>query len=138
APATGAIRGFAPKARRGVGAGVNAAPRLLGSTLGVAVIGSVYASLYSSRLAAKLPARLPAHLAAIAHNSAGAALTVASQARQNGHPILALAVQHATSSAFFHGLSAACLLAAGVSGVGALLPLLLLPAHPVQPAPSTV
>jgi len=37
----------------------NDATRLLGSTLGVAIIGSVFASLYASRLTAALPSALP-------------------------------------------------------------------------------
>ena len=47
APATEAIMGVVPKAKAGVGSAVNDATRLLGGTLGVAVIGSVYASLYA-------------------------------------------------------------------------------------------
>src|SRR3954467_5506604 len=60
APATEAIMGVVPKAKAGVGSAVNDATRLLGGTLGVAVIGSVYASLYASRLTSALPTRLPA------------------------------------------------------------------------------
>ena len=63
APATEAIMGVVPKAKAGVGSAVNDATRLLGGTLGVAVIGSVYASLYASRLTSALPARLPATVA---------------------------------------------------------------------------
>jgi len=48
----------------------------------------------------------------------------------NGHPALANAVHAAASNAFFHGFSAACLVAAGVSAVAAIGSLLLLPAHP--------
>src|SRR4051794_32761221 len=50
APATEAIMGVVPRAKAGVGSAVNDATRLLGATLGVAVIGSVYASLYASEL----------------------------------------------------------------------------------------
>ena len=60
APATEAIMGVVPRAKAGVGSAVNDTTRLLGGTLGVAVIGSVYASLYSSRLTAHLPERVPA------------------------------------------------------------------------------
>ncbi len=52
APATEAIMGVVPTAKAGVGSAVNDATRILGATLGVAVIGSVYASLYASRLTA--------------------------------------------------------------------------------------
>ncbi len=47
APATEAIMGVVPKGKAGIGSAVNDATRLLGGTLGVAVIGSVYASLYA-------------------------------------------------------------------------------------------
>src|SRR5437764_7035130 len=77
APATEAIMGVVPKAKAGVGSAVNDATRLLGGTLGVAVMGSVYASLYASRLAAALPIGLPATVARSTHASVGAALTVA-------------------------------------------------------------
>ena len=63
APATEAIMGVVPKAKAGVGSAVNDATRLLGGTLGVAVIGSVYASLYASRLEGALPAGLPGAVA---------------------------------------------------------------------------
>src|SRR5205085_5085652 len=63
APATEAIMGVVPKAKAGVGSAVNDATRLLGGTLGVALIGSVYASLYASRLTSALPTRLPAGVA---------------------------------------------------------------------------
>ncbi len=56
APATEAIMGVVPIAKAGVGSAVNDATRLLGGTLGVAIIGSVYASIYASRLTSALPA----------------------------------------------------------------------------------
>jgi hypothetical protein len=130
APATEAIMGVVPKAKAGVGSAVNDATRLLGSALGVAVIGSVYASLYNTRLSNRLPAELAPRLARAAHDSVGAALELAHRTSLHGHPGLANAVHAAASSAFFHGFSAACLLAAGVGAAGAIVTLLLLPAHP--------
>jgi hypothetical protein len=131
APATEAIMGVVPKAKAGVGSAVNDATRLLGSTLGVAVIGSVYASLYNTRLTGRLPTGLAPPLARAAHESVGGALEVANTPSLRGHPGLAQAVQSAASNAFFHGFSTACLVAAGVSAAGAIVSLLLLPAHPV-------
>ena len=61
APATEAIMGVVPKAKAGVGSAVNDATRLLGGTLGVAVIGSVYASLYASRLTQRPPLAAAGH-----------------------------------------------------------------------------
>src|SRR3954471_15913616 len=107
APATEAIMGVVPNAKAGVGSAVNDATRLLGGTLGVAVIGSVYASLYASRLTSALPTRLPAGVAQTAHDSVGAALTAAATAGHAGHPALASAIHDAASTAFFHGFHAA-------------------------------
>jgi EmrB/QacA subfamily drug resistance transporter len=130
APATEAIMGVVPKAKAGVGSAVNDATRLLGATLGVAVIGSVYASLYASRLATALPIGLPATVARTAHASVGAALTAASKLGSAGHPVLASALHDAASAAFFHGFHAANYLAAGVAAAGAVMALSLLPAQP--------
>ncbi len=134
APATEAIMGVVPKAKAGVGSAVNDATRLLGGTLGVAVIGSVYASLYASRLTSALPARLPAAIARTAHASLGAALTVAGKLDHAAHPALAAAIHNAANSAFFHGFTAANYVAAGVAATGALVALALLPAHPTADA----
>jgi EmrB/QacA subfamily drug resistance transporter len=130
APATEAIMGVVPKAKAGVGSAVNDATRLLGATLGVAVIGSVYASLFASRLATALPIGLPATVARTAHASVGAALTTAGKLGSAGHPLLASAVHDAASAAFFHGFHAANYVAAGVAAAGAVMALSLLPAHP--------
>jgi hypothetical protein len=130
APATEAIMGVVPKAKAGVGSAVNDATRLLGGTLGVAVIGSVYASLYASRLTSAIPAQLPATIAHTAHASIGAALTVVGKLAGNGHPTLAAAIHNAATSAFFHGFHAANYVSAGVAAAGAVMALALLPAHP--------
>ena len=130
APATEAIMGVVPRAKAGVGSAVNDATRLLGGTLGVAVIGSVYASLYSSRLTNVLPTGLPAAVGRSAHASLGAALTAAGHLAGAGHPALAMALHNAASSAFFRGFTAATYLAAGVAAAGGVMALALLPAHP--------
>ena len=137
APATEAIMGVVPKAKAGVGSAVNDATRLLGGTLGVAVIGSIYASLYASRLTSDLPSRLPATVAPDAHGSVGAALTVAGELGHSGHPALAAAVHNAASSAFFHGFHTANYVSAGVAAAGALMALALLPAHPTTSTDDT-
>jgi len=69
APATESIMGAVSRRQAGVGSAVNDSTRLLGGTLGVAVIGSVYASVYGSHLTAAMPAALPGQVAAIAHQS---------------------------------------------------------------------
>src|SRR5437016_2496806 len=128
APATEAVMGVVPRAKAGIGSAVNDATRLLGSTLGIAVIGSVYVSLYNNRLSDKLPAALTPQDARTAHDSVGRAFELANQISQNGDPVLANAIHAAASNAFFHGFSAACLVAAGVSAVAAIGAALLLPA----------
>jgi EmrB/QacA subfamily drug resistance transporter len=130
APATEAVMGVVPRAKAGVGSAINDTTRLLGGTLGVAVIGSVYASLYASRLTSALPTGLPAAVARGAHASLGAALGAAAHLGHAGHPALAAAVHDAASTAFFHGFTIANYLAAGVAFAGALMALALLPAHP--------
>ncbi|HEY2436982.1 MAG TPA: MFS transporter [Solirubrobacteraceae bacterium] len=137
APATEAIMGVVPKAKAGVGSAINDATRLLGGTLGVAVIGSVYASLYASRLTSALPGGLQATIARTAHASVGAALIVTGKLAHAGHPTLASAIHTAASSAFFHGFSAANYLAAGVAAAGAVMALALLPAQPTTSGDET-
>jgi hypothetical protein len=129
--------GVVPTAKAGVGSAVNDATRLLGGTLGVAVIGSVYASLYASRLTGALPLGLPATVARSAHASVGAALTAAGKLGSAGHPLLASAIHNAANSAFFHGFTAANYLAAGVAVAGAVMALALLPAQPTTAGDDT-
>src|SRR5712671_6119145 len=134
APATESIMGAVARRQAGVGSAVNDATRLLGGTLGVAVIGSVYASLYGSRLTADLPAGLPHSVTAIAHQSVGAAYAVSGQVAAAGHGALARVVRDAATNAFLHGLSIGCLVAAGVAAAGAILAVVFLPAQPASPA----
>ena len=131
APATESIMGAVSRRHAGVGSAINDATRLLGGTLGVAVIGSVYASLYASRLSATLPASLPAKVSAIAHESVGAAIGVSAT---TGQPAIGAAVRDAATAAFLHGLSIGCLVAGGVAAGGAILAALFLPAQPARQA----
>jgi EmrB/QacA subfamily drug resistance transporter len=133
APATESIMGAVAADQAGVGSAVNDSTRLLGGTLGVAVIGSVYASLYNSRLDTTLPASLPHALTQLAHQSIGAAFGVASQLIGQGHLAAADGVRQAASNAFDHGLSIGCVVAGAVAVLGALLAVAFLPAQPPQP-----
>ncbi len=135
APATESIMGAVSRHKAGVGSAVNDATRLLGGTLGVAVIGSVYASLYGSRLSDELPADFPAALSHAAHQSVGAALIVSNRLSALGHPALGGVVHQAASQAFLHGFSVGCLVAGGVAAAGTLMAARFLPAQPPsQPA----
>jgi EmrB/QacA subfamily drug resistance transporter len=133
APATESIMGAVSPSQAGVGSAVNDATRLLGGTLGVAIIGSVYASLYGSRLTARLPAVLPGRLSTLAHQSVGAALAVSGKVTAAGHAALGRAVHDAASNAFLHGLTVGCLVAGLVAAIGAVLAVAFLPAQPTAP-----
>jgi EmrB/QacA subfamily drug resistance transporter len=129
APATDSIMGAVAADRAGVGSAINDSTRLLGGTLGVAVIGSVYATVYGTRLDSMLPAALPAPLVAQAHQSAGEALGVSGQLAAHGQPDIATLVHNATVTAFDHGVSIGSVVAGAAAGVGALFALFFLPAH---------
>jgi EmrB/QacA subfamily drug resistance transporter len=136
APATEAILGVVPKAKAGIGSAVNDATRLLGSTLGIAVVGSVFASIYRDHVADRLPSGIAPQFAQIARDSVGGALNVATSTSLGGRPGLGNAVQAAASSAFFDGFKVSLLLLAVLSGVGGFITLRLLPAQPLLPADS--
>ncbi len=133
APATESIMGAISRRKAGVGSAVNDSTRLIGGTLGVAVIGSVYASVYGSRLTATLPAAVPGPAAAIVHQSIGAAYNAAGQIAALGHPAVGQALHLAATNAFLRGLTIGALVAGGVAAAGALLAALFLPAQPASP-----
>jgi len=130
APATESIMGAISRAKAGVGSAINDSTRLVGGTLGVAVIGSVYASVYASRLTATMPPAVPAPVAATAHQSVGAAYVAAGKIAALGHPALGLALHHASTNAFLRGLTIGALVAGSAAALGAVLAVLFLPAQP--------
>jgi hypothetical protein len=134
APATESIMGAISRAKAGVGSAINDSTRLIGGTLGVAVIGSVYASIYASHLTATMPAAVPAAAAAIAHQSLGAAYAAAGSIATLGHPALGQALHHVSTNAFLRGLTTGALVAGGVAAIGAVLAARFLPAQPTRPA----
>jgi EmrB/QacA subfamily drug resistance transporter len=135
-PATEAILGAVPKEQAGVGSAVNDATRLIGGTLGVAIMGSVYASVYATHAAAAAPSALPHAAARAVSSSVGAALQLAGRLQAEGHGQLAGAVTRAALPAFHSGLVVGCLVAAGVALAGALAAVAWLPAQPVDPIAS--
>jgi hypothetical protein len=134
APATEAIMGVVSRSKAGVGSAVNDATRLIGGTLGVAVLGSVYASSYGSRLTATTPAAVPGQVTALAHQSVGAAYAAADGLARLGRPGLGSALRLAATNAFLHGLTVGAVVAGGVAAAGAIVTAVFLPAQPVQPA----
>ena len=128
APATESIMGAVPSANAGVGSGVNDTTRELGGTLGVAVVGSVFASLYAAGFNGA-PAGLPTGAAS---ESVGAAFQISAQMPgAAGEALRALA-----SAGFYDGLTAGCLVAAGVCALGSVLVAVLLPSRPADEAES--
>jgi hypothetical protein len=130
APATESIMGAVPESTAGVGSAINDATRILGGTLGVAVIGSIYASLYATRLTSALPAHLPQAIADGAHRSVGTAFGAAGRLEAAGRPELAGRLHDAASAAFFHGFETAVLVAAGIALGGAIMAAVLIPSQP--------
>jgi EmrB/QacA subfamily drug resistance transporter len=130
APATESIMGAVPQAKAGVGSAINDATRILGATLGVAVIGSIYASLYSRGLDSTLSVRLPDAAADVAHRSVGGAFEAATELTAGHHAALGRALHDAATSAFFDGFAVACLAAAGVAVAGAVMAAAFIPAQP--------
>ncbi|MFB7271885.1 DHA2 family efflux MFS transporter permease subunit [Streptomyces sp. NPDC056244] len=129
APATESIMGAVAADKAGVGSAINDSTRLLGGTLGVAVIGSAYATLYDSRLTEALPP-LPSGLTDLAHQSVGAAFGVSGRFAALGQSSTAQAVHQAASDAFHDGLVLGCVVAGLAAVAGALLAGAFLPAQP--------
>jgi EmrB/QacA subfamily drug resistance transporter len=124
-PATESIMGSLPPDRAGVGSAVNDTTRELGGTLGVAIIGSVFSSVYVHALdGGDVFSQLPPVAQHATRDSGGAAGVVASR-------IGPLAPRFLTEvgDAFLSGLGVACLVAAGVALVGAVLAARFLPAR---------
>jgi EmrB/QacA subfamily drug resistance transporter len=141
APATESIMGAISAKTAGVGSAVNDATRLVGGTLGVAVIGSVFSSLYQQRVTDGLGrTSMPGGALATVKDSVQGGFAVAQQLTHGGSP-LGNTVHQVTTSAFMDGLHAACIVAAIVAFVGALGTSIALPAHPDEPeedVPATV
>jgi EmrB/QacA subfamily drug resistance transporter len=131
APATESIMGAVPAAKAGVGSAVNDATRILGGTLGVAVIGSIYASIYSSQLIDSLPAQLPASTADSSQRSVGTAFGAAAHLDAAGQSSIAQGLHDAASSAFFDGFQTAVLVAAAIALCGAVMAAILIPNQPL-------
>jgi hypothetical protein len=124
--------GVVPKEKSGVGAAVNDANRLVGGTLGVAIIGSIFASIYIHAIATSHAAAvIPSRLLAQSKESVGAALIGAHRLiLTNPHAAGLLAT--AAHRAFFDGFRVGCLVAAGVALVGAGFVVVILPARPTD------
>jgi EmrB/QacA subfamily drug resistance transporter len=131
APATDSIMGSLPLARAGVGSAVNDTTRLVGGSLGVAILGSILnASYHASIVGSVAIAGLPSSAAAAASNSLGGAVDVAGQLGGNA----AQAIHNVANQAFVHAMGQAVLAGAAVALAGANFALAWLPARAGAPA----
>jgi EmrB/QacA subfamily drug resistance transporter len=131
APATESVMGAVSLRQAGVGSAVNDSTRLVGGTLGVAVIGSVFTSIFSHDITGHLSPGLNATFGATVRQSAGAAFAVSRTLTAAGRPALGRHIHQVASNAFIHGFHVGCLVAAGVAAVGVLVAARFLPAQPL-------
>jgi hypothetical protein len=131
APATESVMGAVSISQAGVGSAVNDSTRLIGGTLGVAVVGSVFNSVFKNDIGRHLAASANAAFGSTVRDSAGAAFAVSNRLAASGHPALAAQIHQVASDAFIHGFHVGCLVAAGIAGFGVLLAAVFLPAQPL-------
>jgi EmrB/QacA subfamily drug resistance transporter len=130
APATDSVMGSLPLAKAGVGSAMNDTTRMVGGALGVAILGSVLSSVYSSTMK-PLVTRLPAAAQAVASNSIGGALGVATQVGAAAAPLVT-----AAKSAFIDGMGAAVWVGVGIALLGSIVTWIFLPARELEPSAS--
>ena len=127
------VLGAVTQADAGVGSATNSTAMQVGGAVGVAVLGSVLSTRYRHSMEAVIAGR---HVPAVAANailgSIGGALTVARIAGG----ALGAELARAARVAFALGSETALVVAAAVTGAGALLALVALPARPSQGAPA--
>ena len=122
APATESIMSSLPLAHAGVGSAMNDTVRLVGGTLGVAILGSLLSSGYGADMEPAVKS-LPDPAAAAATESLGHASVVANELGGGAGQALSRAAETAFSSA----MSTSLTVAAGVALAGAVVALVVLP-----------
>lgn len=130
-PATTAVMSALPRESAGTGSAVSTTFRQVGGALGVAVLGSVLSTAYRSRMADPL-AGLPGQLHDKAEESVESTLAVADALGPRGSTLAADAVD-----SFVSAMHLTALVAAGVTFLGALVSLLLLPPRTREHRPNT-
>jgi EmrB/QacA subfamily drug resistance transporter len=124
APATESIMSSLPLANAGVGSAMNDTVRMVGGTLGVAILGSLLSSGYGADMDEAVQG-LPEPAAAAAGDSIGGASAVAERLGGDAGAQLAATAETAFTSA----MGSALTVAAAVALAGALVALLVLPAR---------
>jgi predicted MFS family arabinose efflux permease len=129
APATDSVMGSLPLAKASVGSAMNDTTRMVGGSLGVAVLGSLLSSGYRSEVASATSS-LPAPQAEAANDTLTGALGVAGQIGGETGRMLA----DASQAAFVSGMGTAALVAAAVTLAGSVAALVLLPSREPEAA----
>jgi EmrB/QacA subfamily drug resistance transporter len=122
APATESIMSSVPQGNAGVGSAMNDTVRLVGGTLGVAILGSLLSSGYGADMEPAVKS-LPEPAAAAATDSLGHAGVVADQIGGSAGQ----ALSNAAETAFTTAMSTSLTVAAASALAGALLALVVLP-----------
>jgi EmrB/QacA subfamily drug resistance transporter len=131
--ATDSVLGTLARDDTGVGSATNSTAMQVGGALGVAVIGSVLSTRYQHALEPALAGRhVPPAAARTILGSLGGALAVAHIVGG----LLGVALAHIARVGFALGSHSAFLLAAGVTGAGAVLILAALPSRPSPEEPT--
>jgi len=138
APATDSVMGSLPLAKAGVGSAVNDTTRMVGGSLGVAVIGSVLSSVYTSQLTGPLDktlATLPLsadqseQLRDVSLDGLGQALSAAGELASNGATAAADALTSAAQNAFVDGMHIGAAIGAAVTLIAVFVAGIWLPAR---------
>ncbi len=122
APATESIMSSLPLAHAGVGSAMNDTVRMVGGTLGVAILGSLLSSGYGADMETSAQA-LPPQAGEAAEGSIGGATAVAERIGGDAGAALSRAAETAFSSA----MGSTLIVAAGVALAGAAVALTVLP-----------
>jgi EmrB/QacA subfamily drug resistance transporter len=129
APATESIMGSLPRAKAGVGSAMNDTTRMVGGSLGVAVLGSILSSVYGTRVVHSLKGTpAPASAVTAAKTSLGAAFEVARQVGGLPGARLHEVARHAFILAADRGFEGG----AAIAVVGGLIAWFFLPARAVD------
>jgi EmrB/QacA subfamily drug resistance transporter len=122
APATESIMSALPLAHAGVGSAMNDTVRMVGGTLGVAILGSLLSSSYGGDMEGAVE-RLPEPARAAAEGSVGGASAVAERIGGDAGATLSRVAENAYSAAMGTSLT----VAAAVALLGALVAVVVLP-----------
>jgi EmrB/QacA subfamily drug resistance transporter len=131
APATSTVMSAVPETKAGVGSAMNDLLRQLGGALGVAIIGSVMNTVYRDRMVEVVVA-LPAQAAALAGDSVGAAVAIATQVGGPAGQALAAAAR----GSFVDALGIAAVVAAAVTFATSVLVARTMPSTTVAEEPA--